>query len=209
MNQPTRRRRPDDRPDAILDAALAIFADVGFDRASVDDIARRARVSADTVHLYFASKEAMIEALVEQSSARIADAVASLTAGQAAAAPEAALRGVFRLLFKTISDPDISAATRIIISEGARFPALAAHYRMRVIDTGHLALETLVAQGVEAGRFRRIDPDAVNRALIGPAVAQLLMATIFEDPADAPPDPDLLAEACLDLIMNGLKVSET
>jgi AcrR family transcriptional regulator len=200
-----RRRRPDDRPDAILDAALAVFTDVGYDRATVEEIARRARVSKGTVYLYFTSKKAMIEALVEQSSAQIADAAAALIRKQPAGDPELALRAVFRLLFKTISDPDVSAATRIVIAEGARFPELAAHYRARVIETGHGALEALVAKGAETGAFRKVDLDVANRALIGPAVAQLLMATLFRAPGDVDPDPDQMAEASLELILNGLK----
>lgn len=200
-----RRRRPDDRPDAILDAALAVFTDVGYDRATVEEIARHARVSKGTVYLYFTSKKAMIEALVEQSSAQIADAAAALIRKQPAGDPELALRAVFRLLFKTISDADVSAATRIVIAEGARFPELAAHYRARVIETGHGALEALVAKGAETGAFRKVDLDVANRALIGPAVAQLLMATLFRAPGDVGPDPDQMAEASLELILNGLK----
>lgn len=201
----SRRRRPDERPDAILDAALAVFTEIGYDRATVEEIACRARVSKGTVYLYFPSKKAMIEALVEQSSAKIADAAAALIRKQPAGDPDVALRAVFRLLFKTISDPEVSAATRIVIAEGARFPQLAAHYRARVIETGHGALEALVAKGAEMGVFRTIDLDVANRALIGPAVAQLLMATLFRRPGDPDPDRDVMAEASFDLILNGLK----
>ena len=44
----SRRRRPDERPDAILDAALAVFTEIGYDRATVEEIACRARVSKGT-----------------------------------------------------------------------------------------------------------------------------------------------------------------
>ena len=200
-----RRRRPDERPDAILEAALCIFSESGYDRATVEAIAHRAQVSKGTVYLYFDSKKAMIEALVEQSSAHIADAAIAMINQQAGRDPEVALKAVFRLLFKTISDPDISAATRIVLAEGSRFPELASHYRKRVIDIGHSALERLVEQGMADGRFRPVDLDVANRALIGPAVTQLMMSTLFRAPGDAVPDADDMAEASFDLIMNGLK----
>ena len=50
-------RRPEARPDAILDAAWAVFAERGFARAKLDDVARRAGVSKGTLYLYFDSKE--------------------------------------------------------------------------------------------------------------------------------------------------------
>ncbi len=208
MTAHPRKREPDKRPDAILDAALDVFTEVGYDRATVEAIATRARVSKGTVYLYFASKKAMIEALVEQSSAKIADAAASLSKRQPDADPVVALRAVFRLLFKTISDPDISAATRIVLSEGARFPELAQHYRMRVIDTGHATLERLVARSIAEGSFRKIDLQVANRALIGPAVTQLMMATMFRKPGEVIADSDAMADASFDLIVNGLRVRD-
>lgn len=208
MNAHVRRREPDKRPDAILDAALEVFSEMGYDRASVEVIATRAKVSKGTVYLYFTSKKAMIEALVEQSSAQIADAAAALSRKAIDQDPIMALRAVFRLLFKTISDPDISAATRIVLAEGARFPDLAEHYRARVINTGHATLEQLVSRGIKAGKLRDIDLDVVNRALIGPAVTQLMMSTMFRAPGDKDIDPDAMAEACFDLILNGLKARD-
>jgi AcrR family transcriptional regulator len=208
MTPPPRRRAPDKRPDAILDAALEVFSKHGYAAAKVEEIARLASVSKGTVYLYFPTKRAMIEALVEQSSARIADAASGLATKHADDDPVVALRAVFRLLFKTISDPDISAATRIVMGEGARFPELAAHYRARVIETGHATLERLVARGVKQGSLRRVDLDVANRALIGPAVTQLLMKTIFKAQGDLDYDPDQMAEASFDLLLNGLRNSD-
>ena len=68
MSTQTRRRRPEARPDEILDAALSVFAEQGFTAARVEDIARRAGLSKGAVYLYFPSKEAMLNALVEQSA---------------------------------------------------------------------------------------------------------------------------------------------
>src|ERR1035438_7166910 len=45
------RRRKDARPQEILEAALAVFAEKGFAAARMDDIALRARVSKGTIYL--------------------------------------------------------------------------------------------------------------------------------------------------------------
>src|SRR3712207_4514991 len=58
------RRRKDTRPAELLEAALEVFAEKGFTAARMEDIAARAGAAKGTVYLYFASKEAVFEALV-------------------------------------------------------------------------------------------------------------------------------------------------
>jgi len=50
----------------ILDAARRVFAARGFEGASVDDIARRARVAKGTVYLYYPSKRALYRAALRR-----------------------------------------------------------------------------------------------------------------------------------------------
>src|SRR5690242_1165593 len=61
---PRWQRRPEARPEEILDAALAVFSESGFARAKLDDVARLAGVSKGTVYLYFDSKEALFREMV-------------------------------------------------------------------------------------------------------------------------------------------------
>ncbi len=53
----------------IRKAALLVFAQKGFERAGISDIARAARVSSGNVYRYFESKEVLFEAVVPQSLA--------------------------------------------------------------------------------------------------------------------------------------------
>ncbi|MEQ9319378.1 MAG: TetR/AcrR family transcriptional regulator [Polyangiaceae bacterium] len=52
-----------DRRQAVLDAALDLFAERGFNGTAVPEIAKRARVGAGTVYRYFESKEAIVNTL--------------------------------------------------------------------------------------------------------------------------------------------------
>lgn len=58
-----RGRRPGgpDTRTQILDAALQLFAERGFDRSTVRDIARLAGVDPAMVHHYFGTKKALLE----------------------------------------------------------------------------------------------------------------------------------------------------
>src|SRR6266581_1004140 len=50
----------------ILDGARKVFMDLGFDGASMGEIARSAGVSKGTLYVYFADKSRLFEAIVEE-----------------------------------------------------------------------------------------------------------------------------------------------
>jgi AcrR family transcriptional regulator len=52
----------------ILDGARKVFMDLGFDGASMGEIARSAGVSKGTLYVYFADKSRLFEAIVEEES---------------------------------------------------------------------------------------------------------------------------------------------
>ena len=66
------RRRPDPpaaagKRDAILRAAIDVFAERGFFNAQVADVARAAGVAAGTVYLYFRSKDDLLVSIFERT----------------------------------------------------------------------------------------------------------------------------------------------
>ena len=205
MSRPKRQRRPEDRPDEILDAALAVFTEQGFAAARVDDIAKRAGLSKGAVYLYFPSKEAMLNALVEQSAGLVAQSAERMVAAAAPDDPEQAFRAVLKMVLTVISDPEVSAAPRLVLSEAPRFPELAAYYRTHVIDIGQRTFRTLFATGIERGVFREIDTHAAMRAVMGPVIAHMLLTNVFNRPGDPQHDPAAMADALADIVLNGLK----
>lgn len=62
-----RRRRSDDRQSVVLDAAIRTLAE--RPDASMDEIARAAGVSRQTVYAHFPSREVLIDTVTEQASA--------------------------------------------------------------------------------------------------------------------------------------------
>ncbi|MEE2525435.1 TetR/AcrR family transcriptional regulator [Hyphobacterium sp. HN65] len=199
------RRRPEDRPDEILSAALEIFTENGFATARVEDIAKRAGLSKGAVYLYFDSKEAMLKALVEQSAGRIVNAASTLSMMGAEQDPEATYRAILKMALIALADPDISAAPRLVLAEAGQFPELAQFYRKRVIEVGRMAMRHLVEEGRKSGRFRDIPSEAALLTFIGPAVAQMMLSTVFRLEDDPEPDPSELADAIADIVLNGLK----
>jgi AcrR family transcriptional regulator len=204
MPQTRQRRRPEARPDEILDAALAVFTEQGFASARVEDIARRAGLSKGAVYLYFPSKDAMLNALVDQSAGRLAQAAEKLVELGAPRDPEAAFRGLILMLVTAMSDPDISAAPRLVLAEAGRFPEIAANYREHVLMVARRALSGLLQTGVEAGRFRPVDADVLMRGMAGPCLAHLVLTSIFDLQPQTLREPAEMAEALADLVLYGL-----
>jgi AcrR family transcriptional regulator len=69
MSYITERRQEerDRRRAEILDAAEAVYADVGWDAVTMDQVARRARLSRALVYVYFRDKADLHLALVERA----------------------------------------------------------------------------------------------------------------------------------------------
>jgi AcrR family transcriptional regulator len=72
---PRRRGRParnqNDASTAIRQAALTVFAQNGFERASIAEIAKAANVAKPLIHYHFASKEVLWQAAVSDAQAAL------------------------------------------------------------------------------------------------------------------------------------------
>ena len=64
----TDKSRPKTRKDRIMDAALRIFAEKGFQIATITEISKEAGVSEATIYEYFGTKEDLLFAIPEKIS---------------------------------------------------------------------------------------------------------------------------------------------
>jgi len=69
---PAAAERPDDKREAVLRAALELFAERGFHGTAVPEIAERAKVAAGTIYRYFDGKEALVNALFKRYKTALA-----------------------------------------------------------------------------------------------------------------------------------------
>lgn len=204
MTKPTLRwkRRAAARPDEILDAALDVFIETGFDAARMDDIAARAGISKAGVYLYFDSKEALLRALISREISPIAAQLTAI-AEAGAADPEATLRLMATAAIERLSDQRFFAVPRLIIAISGRFPDIADFYRTEIVETAMAALAKLVTAGIDKGAFRPVDPVLTVRAIIGPVMFAALWRHVLRGDLDIPPAK--VIEGQVDLLLNGLK----
>lgn len=69
------------REQQMLDSAIRVFSDLGYRSASMDLIARDARISKPMLYLYYGSKEDLFSACVTRESGRLIDHLTSAATG--------------------------------------------------------------------------------------------------------------------------------
>jgi AcrR family transcriptional regulator len=150
------RVRTEDRRQAIVEAAIEVFRDVGYERASMAMISERLGGSKTTLYGYFPSKEklfavAMIEALREQSE----KAIKILDPAE----PDIplVLKRFGEVYHRIISSHDSLALTRAAVAEATNQklgPVLYGMGPQRVLDV----LTAYLAQLKAKGALRPVDP---------------------------------------------------
>jgi AcrR family transcriptional regulator len=174
---------PATRRQAILDAALTVFAERGFETARLDDVAARAGVAKGTLYLYFKDKESLFEEVVRSAVSPILERLNGL-----AATPDVpfdtALEAMFAMFEKEVLGTQRKLLIRLIIAEGPRFPRIAEFYYRNVVGR----IMPLVAKLAErAAKRGEIASDAVAR--YPQLVAAPLLMTVIWDGLFAKIDP--------------------
>ncbi len=201
------RRRKEARPQEILEAALAVFAEKGFSAARMEDISRRAGVTKGTIYLYFESKEALFKALVRESLTPTITAVI-----ERALAYQGSSRDLLIMVLSTVGNfirtSDRVVLPKIVIAEAGNFPELVRFYRAEIIDKGLGLLEQVVARGIARGEFRNIDPKHVARLCIAPILLAAFWRVTFA-PLDAEPyDYEGLIATHIDTLLRGISAGD-
>jgi AcrR family transcriptional regulator len=191
-----RADRRAERRQAILTAALREFSARGFAAARLDDVAEAAGIAKGTIYLYFRDKEALFQDLIRSEMGPVVGTL-EFALGLDLPAREAAEQAI-ELFVREIYSTERKDIIRLVISEGPRFPHLAAFYYREVVSRGIAAVRTLLARALERGELRN---DAVIRfpqLLVAPGIVAIIWGSLFE-PHD-PLDVRALMRAHLDLL---------
>ena len=193
---------PDERRQQLLQAAIWVFARKGYRRAAISDIIDRAGVARGTFYLYFASKEQVFLAIVEDFHRKVSAAVTTTSEPptQPLTDPEGLLRNSFRRwlgFFAANRD-----ATTVILKEASsidpRFEKGFAELRRSAVDFFAL-------------RYRRFQELGIVRPSIRPVLMAHLLIGMFDELlnafvlTDVNADLDALAAQLADFEWNGIR----
>jgi len=159
----------------IIDAALDVFADKGYNDALVDDIARNSDTSKGAFYFHFPSKHAIFESLLGTLVERLVKDAQSEIDRRVGALDK--VEGALETVLSTLSRHE--KATRLLFVEatglGRAFdrPVRAAHQAFARVIAGHLQA------AVDDGSICPLDIDLTAYAWLG-AIHEVLYMTLLE-----------------------------
>jgi AcrR family transcriptional regulator len=125
---------------------------MGFDAASMNDITREAGVSKGTIYVYFANKEELFEALIEEERCRIFNDLYDALERDGGNLRESLIRYGIALATKITSDT-VTRAQRTVIGICERIPELGARFYERGPKSGHEKLMGFLERAVAKGEL--------------------------------------------------------
>lgn len=182
---------------AIVDAALAEFLEKGFADATVESVAKRAGVAKGLIYRYFEAKEELFSAVVQQEivHAHIEVDESKREPGESV---EAFLRRTLLVSVRNIDKKSRADIARVVIAEGARFPALVEIYRRDVIDPLTQKIKRLAVSAQKSGELGNDQLSENPHILLAPVWAGIVINKFLD--RSNPIDFGKLFEAQLDLI---------
>src|SRR5437762_7592820 len=132
----------------ILEGARRVFLDLGFDGASMGEIARVAGVSKGTLYVYFADKHHLFEAIVEQENLDYGRESFNFSPDRD---PETTLLEFGCAYMEILCRPHGGSAVRTVMSIAERMPDVGRRYYSQVIAKTNSELSSYLKARVKAG----------------------------------------------------------
>ncbi len=150
------RTKTEAKRDAIMETALQLFREVGFEAASMSTIAARVGGSKATLYNYFHSKEELLlEAMMDSADRHAKDVLALLrTSGDLTAQ----LHGFVTSLLKLIGLPETTEVLRVAISVGGTSSIGRQFYELGTHEVW-LHIADVLRHEIRQGTLRDSDPD--------------------------------------------------
>lgn len=173
-------KKSETRRQALLAAATEVFAESGFDRASMSDISNRAGCSKATLYGYFGSKEAVFLELVGTATQAGLDAAGQALAAPASEPAEALARFAAVYLAHSFA-PQVAVLRRLLVAQAGRPGFEGGHYDLGAARTMVL-LARFLRGAMDAGQLREADAARAALHLKGLLEAEWSRRYLFETP---------------------------
>lgn len=173
-----RKRRKDARPAELLSAALALFVERGYAATRLEDVAARAGVSKGTLYLYYSSKAALFQAVIQEGIVPVIaenEEIAAQHEGSSFSLLEKMLANWWNRIGKT----EYAGIPKLVIAEAINFPEIGAFYYEKVIARGRSLIGSALKRGMDSGEFRSQNIDLTIDILIAPVLMLLIWRFSF------------------------------
>jgi AcrR family transcriptional regulator len=187
----------------ILQGASKVFMDLGFDGASMGEIARAAGVSKGTLYVYFADKSTLFEAIVEQEALGQGKVAFNFDAERAATVT---LGEFGRAYIELLCRPGGGSAIRTVMAIAERMPDVGRRYYEHVLEKTIGRLAGYLEARVEAKELAIPDCQLAASQFMQMCQATLFLPFIFQ--AAPSPSPERIArvvESAVQMFLAGYR----
>nr|BCX00460.1 MAG: TetR family transcriptional regulator [Bacteroidota bacterium] len=197
-----REREKQQRRAELLAAARQIFAERGYEGATLEEIAHRAQLGKGTVYNYFSSKQELFFSILDEVYEK------ALRLAEATMVGQLPLQEKYRQymlqsiqLFQENLD-----LFRILIKEGQRLLLEASQreegrYWMHRHQQLVAILRRPLEEAIQRGQIRPLSPDGVVYMILGAVHHYMMLAARQEEPI---PPPGELADFVISVLFEGL-----
>jgi AcrR family transcriptional regulator len=187
------------RRNQILDAAVQVFADKGFNRATIKDVARAAGIADGTIYNYFENKTSLLLGILNRLNE------SDQREGDFAQAAQTDIRAWMHSYIKQRYDalePEGYKIFQAVIPEILVDEKLRSLYAEQVINPTYAMAEKFFQQWMDEGIIQQVDAKLavrfISAAFVGLIILRQLGDTELKDRWDELPD------ITTELLLNGL-----
>jgi AcrR family transcriptional regulator len=165
-----------------------VFMDLGFDGASMNEIARSAGVSKGTLYVYFADKNRLFEAIVEDEALEQGKVVFNFDPARDA---ETTLREFGQAYMVLLCRPGGGSWIRTVMAIAERMPEVGRRYYANVLEKTIKGLADYLRAHVAPGDLAIDDCQLAASQFLQMCQASLFLPFVFQ--AAPAPSPDRIA----------------
>ena len=195
MNAPLVLDRPAEETEdsakrrQIVEGASTIFRVLGFDAASMGEIAKAAGVSKGTLYVYFKDKDELFQAIVEKACPLQAEGVFDLDEADPDITGTLTRLGV--AFMKALCEPERLSTARTVMAIADRKPNIGRTFYETGPARGTARLRAYLEAEVAAGRLVMEDPEVAAAQFIESCHATMLKPMMLN--FAPPPSPERIA----------------
>ena len=163
--------------ERILDEALTLFSENGYDGTSVEQIAEKVGIKAPSLYKHFKGKEDILNAIIDNAEAHYEESFCSEKhIGRLPESKEQFLRAAMEKISFTLHDPMIRKIRKFLVQEQFRSERLA-EITTRHQLYGIQGMYTKIIEGLmNEGLFREDDPALLATEVTAPVVLWIAKA---------------------------------
>jgi AcrR family transcriptional regulator len=189
---------------AILDAALKLFAKRGYFGTSLRDIAAAVSIRESALYNYFESKDALFEALILEERESHLDLLSTVVEDPIVDVRETLTR-LCGLALASFGRPRQRQLFRILMSDGLRLAKEGRINFLKLMNRGKGRVHDVMRQLVRNGLLREADPQLLAMEFMGPLVLWRQLHAIGSD-LPAIRNPQAFARHHVDQFLGGAEV---